>query len=422
MPPPARRREIAPPAPVRSRSLLRREHGYARLLASLVITGLGTQINRVAVLSVIYQTTHSSFIIAVSLVVRMGAVVVAGPLIAVVADRFPRRRVMLGSDLACSAAAVALIGTTSRGGLPGLLVLIGLLEALSALFSATRSAALPMVVTADDLPVANGMDQSSVGFVTALGSFCGGVIVAVAGTSIAFVVNAFTFLASFALVASVALPGVGAGRQRVGLRAASSAIRRSRALVYAIGLAALWPLAGGVLSVLMTIYAYRTFDAGAGGVGMLYGALGVGYFVGGLAARRVFADPARLSVSTAAVTYTIEGACYVVVSVAPTIWLAIIALVTGTCAAAAGNTALASVVMTRSPDDLRGGVFAINQTLASAAQMAAMLAAGVLLGLVSPRLVGLGSGLFLMLICLGLLAAYRRPARRLATGDQPAGS
>jgi MFS family permease len=399
-------------------AVVRAEPRFARLLGSSLLSGIGTQINRVGVLAVVYQTTESSLIVSLSIAVRMGAVVLTGPLAAYVADRYPRKTVMIACDLVCALAAALLIFTTSRSALLALLALIGALEALSGLFSAARSATIPNIVAEEHVAAANSLDQGVFGLVTASGSLLGGVLVANFGSQTVFVINAATFLMSAALLLGIAVPATAKDNAAdAGLRPAVRAIRSDRSLRFAIALTAVWPLAGGVLSVLITIYAYQTFHSAQFGVGLLYGALGLGYLAGGLLARMLLADACRRTVTQAACCYAIEGLFYAVTSQTPSVWAAAGLLALGTTFAAVGNAATASVIMTHTPDGVRGRVFGTSQTFNSASQIVAMLSAGLILEVVSARPVGLVSGLLLTALCTIMLLVYRRataPASRMS--------
>jgi hypothetical protein len=99
------------------------------------------------------------------------------------------------------------------------------------------------------------------------------------------------------------------------------------------------------------------------------------------------------------------------------VWAAAGLLALGTTFAAVGNAATASVIMTHTPDGVRGRVFGTSQTFNSASQIVAMLSAGLILEVVSARPVGLVSGLLLTALCTIMLLVYRRataPASRMS--------
>jgi MFS family permease len=176
------------------RAGLRTEPRFARLLGAALLSGLGDQINRIAVLTVVYTSTRSGFIVSLSIAIRMAAVVVTGPVGAVVADRFPRKTLMVTSDLVRAGLAAALVWTANGRNLALLLVLIALIEANSAIFAPARSASIPNLVRERNLAWANGLDQSVTGLVMTLGSVCGGVAVAALGVRSAFLLNSASFV------------------------------------------------------------------------------------------------------------------------------------------------------------------------------------------------------------------------------------
>ncbi|MFD0312848.1 hypothetical protein [Streptomyces flavalbus] len=159
-------------------------------------------------------------------------------------------------------------------------------------------------------------------------------------------------------------------------------MRERPTLLGALTLCALWPVAGGALSVLLTVYAFQTFGAGQVGVGVLYGSLGTGYVIGGLLARTGTAAAASHGPRLAAGCYVAEGALYALASQAPGLGAAGTLLATGSACAAVGN----------------------------AGQILSMLAAGAALSVVDARLCGLVAGVFLTVTSLLVLLGTRATA------------
>lgn len=374
---------------------LREEPRFARLLASDFVSGVGDQLNRVAVLALVYQVSGSGYAVSAVLVARMLATIVAAPFGAVLADWLPRRDVLVASGLVRMLVALAMVFSH---GLVLLIALVALLEALSALSTPARSALIPHLVRENRVMWANGLDQSMFGLIMAVGSFAGGAALALIGTSGAFVANSVSFLLSSFLLLGLprGVPRGGAEKRDRRLLAALPALA-DPGLRLSVLLSAVWPLAGGALSVLITAYSFDTFHAGGFGIGLLYSALGAGYLVGGVAIGRLTVlarvRPARI----APVSFAVEGVCHVLVSQSPTLWLATGLLFAGACSAACGNAAIGKLLM-GAPDDVRGRVIGISKGLAACGQITSMAVAGVLLEAAGVRPVGFGSGALLVVL------------------------
>ena len=140
----------------------------------------------------------------------------------------------------------------------------------------------------------------------AIGASIGGLVTAVAGRNVAFVVNAVSFFASAFFIAQTrydvdAAGGAAAARLSGAHRHRRSDRRRSRTCGSDSHVAALmfvkagWGLAGGVL-LLLTIFGQRVFPLGGGtaaGIGVLYGARGIGAGLGPIALRWMLGQEPR---------------------------------------------------------------------------------------------------------------------------------
>jgi predicted MFS family arabinose efflux permease len=393
-------------------SLLRTEGAFRSLLAAAFISGCGDQFNRVAVVSTLVLSTGSSVAVAGGLVLRIAMQLAFGPVGAALADRFPRKTILLGADFGRALIALVFLATVGGGHERLLYGAIAALEILSALFMPARSAVIPTLVRPSHTNRANALDQSATGLVMAVGSLTGGIVVAGLGTAAAFVLNSASFAASGLIIMGLDIPRVRReAARRIGtrLRDVWPVIRRSPRLRLVLVLFATWPLAGGALSVLIPAYASKTFHQGASlGIGALYGALGVGYLLGGVVAVRIDGWARPRAAWIAALSFVVEGAFYALAAAAPGLWWACGCMALATTAAGLGNTAESTVVMDRAPAEALGRIFGLAMTVSSLSQITAMLTAGLVLTQVEPRAVGLCAGALLVglgvAVCGGLAA------------------
>jgi predicted MFS family arabinose efflux permease len=242
-----------------------------------------------------------------------------------------------------------------------------------------------------------------------LGAALGGVVAGLLGPTPAFLINAASFLLSAALVASVRMPRLAAPTTARGMRTLTEVwpvVRASRALQLLLLLAILWPIGGGALNILLTIYPTQVFHAGDQGIGAMYGAIGVGFLLGGLLAPRL-AQRATLALTLA---FIVEGALQIAVSQAPTLPLAVAALALATSAAGVGNACSTTIVMRAAPDGAIGRIFALIGALSSVTFGLSLLASSALLQIIEPRTLGaLAGGL---IACAGLLTLAARASLR----------
>jgi predicted MFS family arabinose efflux permease len=342
-----------------------------------------------------------------------------GPVGAALADRYPRKAILLGADFGRALVALAFLAALGGRNEWLLYSAVAVLEMLSALFTPARSAAIPTIVRDANISGVNALDQSATGLVMAVGSLAGGVAIAGLGTAFAFVLNSLSFVASGLIIATLHIPRLRRDRlERIGarLRDVWPVIRRSRQLRLVLVLFATWPLAGGALSVLIPAYASRTFHNGTSlGIGALYGALGVGYLLGGVIAVRIAAWVQPRASWIAALSFVTEGFFCALTALAPGLWWACASMTLATTAAGLGNAAESTVVMRTAPAEALGRIFGLTLTISSLSRIAAMLTAGLVLTRIDPRPVGVGAGALLVVLgvaaCGALATGWGRPSR-----------
>src|SRR5690348_12800049 len=90
------------------------------LISSLAVSSCGDWLYNVALLAFVYERTGSATWVSLTTAARVLPVVVLGPLGGVMADRYDRRRLMIGADLV-RAGLMVMLGIVAATGLPILL-------------------------------------------------------------------------------------------------------------------------------------------------------------------------------------------------------------------------------------------------------------------------------------------------------------
>ncbi|HEU5278612.1 MAG TPA: MFS transporter [Gaiellaceae bacterium] len=223
---------------------------------------------------------------------------VAAPFGAMLGDRYPRERVIVGINVARSLTiAVAALVAFIDGPPVIVYVLASLMGLLQSTFRPTQAALLPLLArTPEELTAANLVltTVESVGLF--VGPAVGGLLLAAAGAETVFSVAAGVFLIAALLLAGVqaersdkplALRGSFLSEAFAGFR---TVLRDSR-LRLVIGLYGLQTLAAGALNVLVVVVALEVLDLGKAGIGFLNSAIGVGGLLGGVLAVALVAHP-----------------------------------------------------------------------------------------------------------------------------------
>ncbi|MEU7899294.1 MFS transporter [Nonomuraea sp. NPDC049152] len=171
---------------------------YRRLWGATVISELGDQLARVAVVTLVYQQTASAWLTALSYALSYLPAIMGGSLLAVLADRHPRRNVMISADL-LRAILVVLIAVPEMP-LFALYALLFAVQALESPARAARAAILPQMLSGERYTVGVAAYHVTNQATYVLGFLVGGLVVAATGPRPAFVVDAATFVVSALLI------------------------------------------------------------------------------------------------------------------------------------------------------------------------------------------------------------------------------
>jgi hypothetical protein len=388
---------------------------FRALWLSQVQSKLGDQLARVALALLVYDTTASAGLTGLTYAMTLLPPLVTASLLTGLADRHPRRTVLVSTDLARA----ALIGVIAIPGLP-LAVAISLLAAmvgLQPLFMAARNAMLPTMLTGEKYNVGLGIMGVTDTATQVIGFVGGGVVVAsFGGPHLALALDAASFALSAALMRAFLKahrPASAAAvhtRQRGGARL----IWQDGALRTLVG--QIWLYSFFVAPEVLAAPYSQQLHAGPATVGLFMAADPVGATVGTLFLTR-FVPPARqtrLLAPLAAAT----GLPLVVSALMPGVGSALICwTLTGVLSS---YLVVAQGLLTRAtPDHQRARVFGMSSAGLQTGQGICVLAAGFAAELLAPStVVGLSGA-------LGCLCAFAiragEPLPPAPRSDVPAG-
>jgi MFS family permease len=177
---------------------------FRSLWTAQVLSVAGDQLARVAMTVLVYDQTRSAFWAAVTYAVTLVPWLLGGLALSGLADRLPRRGVMIACDLArmvlVAVMAVLSLRATATGVLPLLVVLLFAVTLLDSPFKAARSAMLPDILAGDRYVLGVAVSQTALQIGMVAGFALGGVIVTVLHASGALFLDAATFAGSAILV------------------------------------------------------------------------------------------------------------------------------------------------------------------------------------------------------------------------------
>jgi MFS family permease len=233
--------------------------------------------------------------------VRLTLMAATAPLGAVLADRFPRKSVMIGADLVRAvmvvAAGLCLVLDTPAAPIFVLATLTGL---LGTPFRCAQRALMPALAnTPEELTASNGTGSTIESLSFFVGPTLGALLIAATDVQTVFFLNAVTFTWSMVCVLGIRVPqGVAPARPSVAdpgdapaeesfwseLAGGFRGIVADRDLAVVVWLVAAQTIVAGASAVFLVVMAVDVLGTGPQGVGYLNSVLGVGAVLGGFLA------------------------------------------------------------------------------------------------------------------------------------------
>jgi predicted MFS family arabinose efflux permease len=171
---------------------------FRALWSAQLLSVAGDQLARVALTVLVYDRTRSALLAAVTFIMGVVPVFLGGIFLSGLADRLPRRAVMIGCDLV----RLILVLVMAVPGLPlvGLVALLFVVTMLSAPFNSARAAVYPEILAGERYGVGTAVTLTTYQLAQVVGFAGGGVLVGLFGVRTSLLADAATFAASALLV------------------------------------------------------------------------------------------------------------------------------------------------------------------------------------------------------------------------------
>ncbi|RSD20860.1 MFS transporter [Amycolatopsis eburnea] len=380
--------------------------GFRVVWLAGLLSVAGDQLARVALSILVYQRTGSAALSAATYALSMLPALVSGALLSWLADRFPRRQVMVVCDVARAAlVAVMAVPATPLPLMAALLVLVQLAEAP---FSAAQGAVLPELL-GTRYEAGQAVQQVTTQLCLVLGFAAAAFVVAGVGAHTALAIDAATFAVSALLIRT----GLGShpppgGRPRHGtswwrqVAGGAVAVSRDRTLATLVWLG--WLALFTVVPEGLAVPFAREVGAGGGWIGVLLAAEPAGAVAGALLLRLV---ARRVRVRALGVLAVGTSAPLVAYWTQPALGTALALLfVSGVCSAYQVTAGATFVQL--SPPPLRGRALGFARTGMIAGQGLGIVLGGVLAQLAGAATAIAVAGTAGALVALAAAAAWSR--------------
>jgi len=339
-----------------------RYRNYRLFFGGQLISLTGTWMQQLALTWLVYRLTNSAFLLGVVGFAGQMPTFFVGSFAGVFADRVNRHRVIIITQVlsmvqALILAALTLTGTIAVWHIIALSIFLGLINAFDI---PTRQAfLLEMIENRGDLSNAIALNSSMFNGARLIGPSIAGILIALVGEGLCFLLNAVSYVAVIAALLAMKLPP----RKKVELKSKKVVAEFVEGFKYAFGFApirsillllAFASVMGMPFAVLMPIYAKDILHGGPHTLGFLMGATGLGALAGALtlASRKSVLGLSRW-IPLAAMTF---GAGLVAFSVSRIFWLSVVLLFISGVGMMIQMAASNTILQTIADDDKRGRV------------------------------------------------------------------
>jgi MFS family permease len=333
---------------------------FRLFFAGQAVSVTGTWMQMVAAAWLVLHLTNSGVALGIDTALAFGPILVLGPLGGTFADRHDKRRILLATQVAFGVLALALWAIVASGAVELWMVytLSFLQGVVTSVDQPTRQSFFAEMVEPRDLPNAVSLNSAVMTGTRIVGPAVAGVLIAGVGMEWCFLINAVSYLAVIAALLAMRTEELrpqraarSGGAIRDGLRYVWRTDELRRPLVL---MSVLFVFAFNY-SVLIPLFARRTFGGDAGTLGLLFAVTGLGSLAGALVmAGRP--NPSERRLARAAVGV---GVVTVLVALAPSLPIAVVSMFPLGVASIAFFVTANSTLQLASRPDMRGRVMAL---------------------------------------------------------------
>ncbi len=384
-----------------------RYRDFRLLTMGTFVAALGSQMVGVAVGWELYELTNSEFALGLVGLVQIVPVLLLSLYAGQIADRFDRKRIVIGTQLVLALCSLGLAWWSFTDGplvlAYGCLLLIGIARAFG---GPAGSALMPQMVPPTAFMNAATWSSSSGQLASVLGPALGGLVIAQSNSALGvFLVEAvavlifsgFLLLIPRRVVAAVSEP-----ISKESLLAGLHFIRRTKVLLAALTLDLFAVLLGGA-TVLLPVFAKDVLHVDATGLGILRTAPSVGAILVAL----VLAHRPPFKRAGPALLWTVAGfgAATVVFGLSQSFWLSVVMLSLLGAFDGVSMVIRETLQLVKTPDVMRGRVNAVEGTFIGVSNELGAFESGTLAALTTPifTVVSGGIGTIVVVIAVALM-------------------
>ncbi|ARF56944.1 MFS transporter [Streptomyces gilvosporeus] len=300
-----------------------RIRNYRLFATGQVVSNTGTWMQRIAQDWLVLSLTGSSGAVGITTALQFLPMLLFGLYGGVIADRFPKRKLLLVTQSAMGLTGLALAVLTLSGHVQvwHVYLVAFLLGLVTVVDNPSRQAFVSEMVGQEDLRNAVSLNSANFQSARLIGPAVAGVLITAFGSGWAFLFNGLSFLAPVigllmmrpAELHKVTTVPRSKGQLREGLRYVSGRPE----LIWPIVLVGFIGTFGFNFPIWLTAFVYQVFHAGAGTYALFNGLMAAGSLIGALLAARRAGSRLRLLVGAA----LLFGVLEIAAALAPSLWI-----------------------------------------------------------------------------------------------------
>jgi MFS transporter, DHA3 family, macrolide efflux protein len=377
---------------------------------------IGSALTQFVLLWWITKTTQSANALAIAGVMALLPQAILGPLGGTLADRWPRRVIMIVADAITAACMIVLVLLFANGSIQlwHVYTLMFIRSSMQAFQSPAAAASTAMLVPKDWLPRVAGMNQSLQGVMTIAAAPLGALALAFLPLQGALMIDVVTAVLGIVPLFFLAIPQP--KRDRDQPTSVWMDFREGVRFVWSRpGLVMLYGLLGLVVLVVMPTFSLtpllvtQHFKGGVNQIALMEGFAGAGIIAGGVLIT-VWAGFKRRIV-TVLISFVVSCGTVALTALAPGdgLWLAVVWWTISGLTFSTGNAPMMAILQMVVPPEMQGRALSLMSTVMGVAGPIGLAIAGPIGEAVGVRGVFIGGGALAAVVCaLGLLSKRLR--------------
>ncbi len=354
---------------------------------SQVLSQVAEGISKLALLWFVYAVTGSPLKTTVIGLLQTLPPILFGPFIGVIVDRFPKKTILIVSDVARGLliGLIPCLVSIEHFTVESLYVLTFLFGVATAVFVPTLSSAVPFMVARPQFTAANALLQSTTSLGIIIGPAVSGIGIAFSGSQDVLCLNGLTYFASAACLLPIRLRAAeqasdDSARWKPFLRHLLEGLRYTflthRTLLILMVLASVYTFGSGAFTTLFPVFGRQLLGLGPVEVGYLWSWLGVGLLLSSIGLIRLSAWDLHKRLVAIAVSCALAGLAVVGLTWTESVGMASAYVVCIGIGLGTWTPIAWGLIQEVAPPGMVGRVMAVYTSMATATSMAGMSAFG----------------------------------------------